>query len=208
MTDYNSIVDDFQTGDLILFGGPGPESIIIEAIDHTPFSHVAMVVRLVNHDKPLLWTSDEITTISDVLDGQEEKGVHLLDLAAVLKLCNTKTSRTGAHYKYCWRQLDYSRPADFMQKLEVYMQRVDGTAFPSLEAMALHFFAGKLGISTGKKSMFCSELVTDTLVNLDLLPQDTIINSYSPGSYAAGEGLKLLQDACYVGETFFSYESS
>ncbi len=205
MVNYNSIADNFQSGDLILFHGPGPESELIEVIDHTPFSHVAMVIRLDGYTKPLLWTSDEITTISDVLDGKKEKGVHLLDLGAVLKFCSTKTSRTGAHYKYCWRKLEYQKPADFMEKFEQFMHQVDGTAFPSLEAMALHFFAGKLGISTGTKTMFCSELATDTLVHLDLLPSDTIINSYSPGSYAAGQGLQLLHGARYGDEVDFSY---
>lgn len=193
-------------GDLILFHGPGPESQLIEKIDHTSFSHVAMVVRLPGVDSPLLWTSDEITSIVDVLDGQEKKGVHLLDLAAVLEFCKNKPSQTGAQYSFTWRPLIYKRPDDFLNRLAQFMQKVDGTAFPSLEAMALHFLAGKLGISTGSHSMFCSELITDTFVHLDLLPEDTVINSYSPGSYAAGQDLKLTSGAHLGPETPFSYE--
>ncbi len=205
---YKIIEQDLSTGDLILFHGPGPESELIEKIDHTPFSHVAMVVRLPKHDKPLLWTSDEIVSITDVLDDKREKGVHLLDLANVLKFCNQKTSKSGAHYSYTWRQLNYTKPENFMSLLEQFMQKVDGTAFPSIEAMALHFLAGKLGISTGTKSMFCSELITDTVVHLSLLPPDTIINSYSPGSYAEGQHLHLLHGAKLANEVAFTFDVS
>jgi hypothetical protein len=202
---YNSMKQLIATGDLILFHGPGPESELIEAIDHTPFSHVAMVVKLPRYDKPLLWTSDEIVTITDVLDDKRQKGVHLLDLASVLQFCNHKTAKSGARYTYTWRKLDYDKPKTFMQLLEKFMQHVDGTAFPSLEAMALHFFAGSLGISTGTKSMFCSELITDTFVHLNLLPPDTIINSYSPGSYADGQHVQLLNGATLSPEVAFTY---
>ncbi len=208
MNTYSSIVDDLSTGDLILFHGPGPESELIELIDHSPFSHVAMVVRLPKYEQPLLWTSDEIVTITDVLDGKREKGVHLLDLAKVLDFCNHKTAKNGKHYKYTWRKLDYDKPDDFMDLLTQFMKKTDGTAFPSLEAMALHFLAGKLGISTGTKSMFCSELITDTFVHLNLLPSDTIINSYSPGSYAENHDLKLLDGASLAQEFNFVYLSS
>lgn len=205
MENYNTIKQSFSTGDLILFHGPGPESELIEKIDHSQFSHVAMVVRLPKYDKPLLWTSDEIVTISDVLDDKRQKGVHLLDLASVLKFCHHKSTKSGAQYSYTWRKLNYNKPKNFMSLMEKFMQHVDGTAFPSLEAMALHFFAGSLGISTGTKSMFCSELITDTLVHLGLLPSDTIINSYSPGSYADGQHVQLLNGATFSPEVPFEY---
>jgi hypothetical protein len=206
MEKYQTIKNKLSTGDLILFHGPGPESELIEVIDHTQYSHVAMVVKLPNHEKPLLWTSDEITSITDELNNQRHKGVHLLDLADVLKFCHNKVSKSGKHYTFTWRQLDYQKPENFMNKLEKFLQHVDGTAFPSIEAMAFHFFEGRLGISSGTKSMFCSELVTDTYVHLDLLPADTIINSLSPGSYAQGQGLKLLNGAKLSVEIPFKFE--
>ena len=207
MEKFKSIEEELSTGDLILFHGPGPESELIECIDHSPFSHVAMVVKLPEYDQALLWTSDEIVTITDVLDGKREKGVHLLDLAKVLDFCNHKTAKNGQHYKYTWRKLNYDKPENFMGLLMHFMHKIDGTAFPSLEAMALHFMAGKLGISTGNKSMFCSELITDTFVHLNLLPLNTVINSYSPGSYAENHDLKFLDGAVLAKEVSFVYET-
>lgn len=208
MQTYPSIKNKLTTGDLILFHGPGPESELIEVIDHTQYSHVAMVVKLPNHEKPLLWTSDEITSIADELNNQRHKGVHLLDLADVLKFCHKKVSCSGGRYTFTWRKLDYQKPDDFMGQLEKFMKKVDGTAFPSIEAMALHFFEGKLGISSGDKSMFCSELITDTYVNLGLLPANTVINSLSPGSYAQNQGLKLLNGAKLSDEIPFKFAFS
>ncbi len=56
--------------------------------------------------------------------------------------------------------------------------------------------------------MFCRELITDTMVHLNLLPQDTVINSYSPGSYAGGQHLQLLDGASLAKEVNFNYNKS
>lgn len=202
---YNAIKQLITTGDLILFHGPGPESELIGKIEPPPFSHVAMVVKLPKYEKPLLWTSDEIAAITDVLGDKRQKGVHLLDLASVLKFCVHQPSKSGGQYSYTWRKLNYHKPPNFMNLLEQFMQHVDGTAFPSLAAMAVHFFAGSVGISTGAKSMCCSELITDTYVHLNLLPADTVIHSYSTGSYAEGQHLPLLDGATLDPEVAFNF---
>lgn len=43
---YSSIKDQLQTGDVILFHGPSAESVLIEKLDKSPFSHVGIVVYL------------------------------------------------------------------------------------------------------------------------------------------------------------------
>ena len=198
--DISGVVD---SGDVFLFHGPGLESEIIEDIDHTPFSHVALGVRLPGYEHPLLWTSDEITTLTDALDQGKHSGVHLLDAASVLKLCMQRHYKNGKHYRFAWRRLHADRDLDFMNALETFMRGIDGRAFPSLEEMALHFAEGKLGISTDTRTLFCSELATDTYINLGLLPADTLINSLSPGDFSSSSSLPLQQNAKLDKEVWF-----
>ncbi len=203
MTNFADIRDRIHCGDVFLFHGPGVESEIIEDIDGTAFSHVALGIRLPGHERPLLWTSDEITTLTDVLDQGRHSGVHLLDAESVLKLCMQRQYKDGKHYRFAWRRLHADRDTDFMKALETFMRSVDGRAFPSLEEMALHFAEGKLDISTDTRTFFCSELAADTYVNLGLLPADTLINSLSPGDFSSSNSLPLQQNATLDKEVWF-----
>ncbi|WP_456373909.1 hypothetical protein [Thiolapillus sp.] len=195
MSSWTDISSKVDSGDVFLFHGPGAESEIIEDIDQTPFSHVALGVRLPGHDRPLLWTSDEITSLQDQIDHGERSGVHLLDAEAVLELCMKRKYSNGQHYRFAWRRLHANRDRSFMSSLESFMRDVDGRAFPSLEQMALHFAEGKMGISTNCRTFYCSELATATYVHLALLPADTLINSLSPGDFSSSNRLPLQNGA-------------
>lgn len=200
-TDIGGAVDN---GDIFLFHGPGLESEIIEDIDKTAFSHVAMGIRLPGHDQPLLWTSDEITTLEDQIDHGERSGVHLLDAHAVFELCMKRKYENDRHYRFAWRRLHAQRDQDFMKTLENFMRDLDGRAFPSLEQMALHFAEGKMDIGTNTRTFYCSELITDTYVHLGLLPAGTLINSLSPGDFSSSYNLPLQKGASLDEEIWFT----
>ncbi len=192
---YEDISPFFETGDLLLFHGPGPLSRFIEDCENAPISHAATIIRLPNHDRPLLWTSDELKDIVDVLDGKKHEGVHLLDLQAVLNITSSRKFHDGQHYTYFWRKLNCDRNEAFMQSLDAFMKSVDDDAFPSLFNMFFHFAEGRLGIATQSKSFFCSELVTATYKSVGLLPADLLKNSLSPGDYYTGHGVDLQNGA-------------
>jgi hypothetical protein len=204
MSSWTDIGNNVNNGDVFLFHGPGAESEIIEDIDQTPFSHIALGIRLPGHDRTLLWTSDEITSLADQIDHGERSGVHLLDAEAVFKLCMKRKYKNGQHYRFAWRRLHADRNGRFMNKLENFMREVDGRAFPSLEQMALHFAEGKMDIGTNTRTFYCSELATDTYVHLSLLPGDTLINSLSPGDFSSSNPLPLQQGATLDKEVWFT----
>ncbi|WP_456413242.1 hypothetical protein [Thiolapillus sp.] len=204
MTTFNEISNSIHCGDVFLFHGPGLESEIIEDIDGTPFSHVALGIRLPGHDRPLLWTSDEITTLTDILDHGERSGVHLLDAESVFQLCMKRKYNNGRHYRFAWRRAHANRDERFMNSLENFMRDVDGRAFPSLEQMAEHFIEGKMGISTNTRTFYCSELATATYVHLGLLPKDTLINSLSPGDFSSSNHLPLQDNSKLDKEVWFT----
>ncbi|WP_456446246.1 hypothetical protein [Thiolapillus sp.] len=204
MGTWSDISSTVESGDIFLFHGPGPESEIIEDIDGTAFSHVAMGVRLPGHEQPLLWTSDEITTLRDQIDHGERSGVHLLDARSVFELCMKRKYGKDQHYRFAWRRLHTQRNQTFMNALENFMRDLDGRAFPSLEQMALHFAEGKMDIGTNTRTFYCSELATDTYVHLNLLPADTLINSLSPGDFSSSFSLPLQDNASLDDEVWFT----
>ena len=204
MGTWSDISEAVDSGDIFLFHGPGLESEIIEEIDGTAFSHVAMGVRLPGHDQPLLWSSDEISTLRDQIDHGERSGVHLLDARSVFELCMKRKNGKGKHYRFAWRRLHTQRNQKFVNALENFMQDLDGRAFPSLKQMALHFAEGKMDICTNTRTFYCSELAADTYVHLDLLPADTLINSLSPGDFSSSSRLPLQDNASLDDEVWFT----
>lgn len=191
MTTLKDIISQFSTGDLILFHGFGIESEIIEFVDDSPYSHVAMVIKMPGVDMPLLWSSDEITTLNDFLNEGLHAGVHLMDLQKVLDLTASRTNKKGDHYTYSWRKLSMDKGDKFMHTLETFMRSVDGRAFPTLEDMALHYAEGKKGIRNNQKTFFCSQLATNTYIHLGIFPDTLIDNSVAPGDYGDNNSHKL-----------------
>ena len=192
MKTLKEIISEFSTGDLILFKGFGIESEIIEFVDDSPYSHVAMVIDMPElSNKPLLWSSDEITTIDDFLNQGLHAGVHLMDLQSVMDLTASRTNKQGDHYTYSWRKLNYDKSGDFMKTLESFMRSVDGRAFPTLEDMALHYAEGKMGKRADQKTFFCSQLATNTYIHIGIFPDSLIDNSVAPGDYGDSHSEKL-----------------
>ncbi len=192
MTTLNTIISELSTGDLILFHGFGIESEIIEFVDDSPYSHVAMVMKIPElSDKPLLWSSDEITTLNDFLNSGLHAGVHLMDLRSVLDLTASRTNKKNQHYTYSWRKLNYNKNESFMKTLETFMRSVDGRAFPTLEGMAEHYAEGKLGKRANQKTFFCSQLATNTYIHVGIFPNSLIDNSVAPGDFGDNHSSKL-----------------
>lgn len=77
---YKDIVDKLQTGDIVLFHGILRESILIQAIEGSIWSHVGMVVRIPGFDYPLLWESNILVNLEDVELHEAKKGPMLVPL--------------------------------------------------------------------------------------------------------------------------------
>ena len=209
MKTLKELISQFSTGDLILFKGFGIESEIIEFVDDSPYSHVAMVIEMSElSDKPLLWSSDEITSIDDHLNQGLHAGVHLMDLQSVMDLTASRTNKKGDHYTYSWRKLKYDKSGKFMKTLETFMRSIDGRAFPTLEGMALHYAEGKLGKRADQKTFFCSQLATNTYIHVGIFPEDLIDNSLAPGDYGDNHSAKLpfQNDASLESEVNFTHK--
>lgn len=181
---WSELSKDMQTGDVILFHQAGMISRLIDMVTDAHFSHVGMVVRL--PDKPAgedlhFWQSFE-----------PEGGVVLDALPAFLHTYQTKYKGT-----FVLRKLKLERPPNLWESLPAFMEKMKGRPFPSIWGMVTHFFEGRLGIDSGQKSFFCSDLVADTFMDSGLLPKKPPPNYYAPKNFASSKKLDLLMGACF-----------
>ena len=200
---YSQLVDSFKTGDIIVFESPLWGSRLIEIGSDSPYSHVAMVVRLKGIDEPLLWESSLVNFLEDKLNHEKFKGVHLVSLKAVIDYCGV-----SHNYLFALRRLSTSFTDDMYVELETFMKSVDGIAFPSIPNFVLQYANGRYFEDSGDKSKtyFCSELLTETLQSVGLMDKSILPNSISPGNYSTYKSkseVKLLSGNHFGSEEFF-----
>lgn len=191
---WSELSKDLQTGDIILFHQHGLISRLIDVFTDARFSHVGMVVRM--NDKPAgeqlyFWQSFE-----------PEGGVVLDALPAFLD--KYKHDYKG---KFVCRHLEVQRTAGMEEALHAFMERVKGRPFPSIWGMMSHWMEGKLGIDSGEKSFFCSDLVADSYQNMGLLPEKPPANFYAPKNFATSKKMNLLLGAKFSEQISFQMDA-
>lgn len=172
---WSELSKDLQTGDVILFHQDGLISKLIELVTEAHFSHVGMVVR--EQDGTLnLWQSF-------APDGGVEKG-NLLEFL----------QKYSKNYKGVYidaRHLKFDSPADFWAPLPAFVEKMTGRPFPTAWGMVVHYFEGLLGIDSGDKTFFCSDLIADTYMQVGLLKKKPPPNFYAPKNFSAVKDIDL-----------------
>ena len=170
--DFNQLAPQFQTGDIILFGGTTPVSAVIDAITHSKYSHIGMVVRAagsVGSDGLTLWQSFE-----------PEGGV-VVDL---LETFIASYPKLEAGATVAARLLGVERTPSMLQGLADYMPTVKGKPFPGFVEWFLNYISGCLGVEGPQKSFYCSELIADSYMAMGLLKAWPLATVYTPGRFA------------------------
>jgi hypothetical protein len=181
---WSELSSELQTGDIILFHQDGIISRLIDLVTDARFSHVGMVVRLPGkpEDESLhFWQSFE-----------PEGGVVLDALPGFLHKYQKDYKGT-----FMLRRLKVERSPDLWESLPAFIEEMKGRPFPSIWGMMAHFFEGKLGIDSGEKSFFCSDLVADTFMKAGLLPKKPPPNFYAPKNFATSKDMKFLLGASF-----------
>ena len=179
---WSELSKDLQTGDIILFHQDGLISRLIDIFTDAHFSHVGMVVRQSENpetEQLMFWQSFE-----------PEGGVVLDKLPDFLTEYLTKYKGT-----FVCRHLNVERSPEMVEALNAFMTKVKGRPFPSIWGMLSHWLEGKLGIDSGEKSFFCSDLVADSYINMGVLPQKPPPNFYAPKNFATSKDMHFLLDA-------------
>ncbi len=171
--DYRELAPSLQCGDIFLFHGTTPVSVLISAITHSPFSHVAMVYRLpgsVGGDGLRLWQSFE-----------PEGGIVDDDLAGFLE----KYIATEPGATLTCRQLSPAVTPAMAAAFAAFMAKVKGAKFPDYIPWIVGYLTACLGIETADDTYDCAQFVAESYMAAGLLKTWPLSRVYAPGRYAA-----------------------
>ncbi|WMJ74071.1 hypothetical protein RCC89_12985 [Cytophagaceae bacterium ABcell3] len=198
--------DSFQTGDVILVHGRYPFSVVIEAVQWSPWSHSAMVIRPEDvgmekkYDGLLLWESNELTNIPDLITGKAKTGPMLVPFEERI----VSTAKEFKGVKFACRHLYADRNPAMMAKLKEFMPTVINTTFPSTGEMGRMLLEGRISNKKADNNMFfCSMLVAATYMSMKLLGTGYPPNAYEPRDFSNAGTVPLLKRAFLGKEIFF-----
>lgn len=190
---YSEIRGDLKTGDLILFSGKYSISKLVEKLEHSMWSHVAMVVRIPNIEYPLLWESSALTNLPDELYKDNITGPKVVNLEERLKTYGSDLKPYSPPV-YAVRHLEVERTDEMINSLTTLFTSLHGLPNPGEWRMIFEVIEGKLfNIPSKLDNYTCSELVAESLIKMGLLGSAKVINSYMPKDFSSDGSLKLLK---------------
>jgi hypothetical protein len=191
---YSEIRDTLLTGDIVLFHGLGWENDIIEVVELSQWTHVAMVVRSPEIDYPLIWESTPLLFIEDRAMHKKKAGARLVSLderiavAIEKRLCD----------RFVVRHLEMVRTEEMIIALRKFIYgKVHELLYPRYWKMLLEFLRGRLlkKEKTRANDVFCAELLAETYKQMGLLSHDVPSNSFLPKDFSSKAELSLLNGA-------------
>lgn len=189
--DYSKLAPQLKTGDIILFSGQYKVSRFVEELEESQWSHAAMVVRLPDFEKPLLWESTTLTNLPDVLFNDHHDGPKVVDLYQRLLTYGSDLKP----YKppvYAVRQLNAEVSQAQLDALSGLFRSLHAKPNPSTFMMFFKTIIGKLfNIRVGSSTITCSELTALSLQTLDLLGTKKVLNAYMPANFSQKYNIKL-----------------
>jgi hypothetical protein len=177
---YEDLEPVLLTGDVLLFHGASRRSLIIETASGSEFSHVAMIVRPKDGQRPLLWHADPRAVTGDVVGDREHGGAQLNDLRAALAVMTSKEYGDTPFV----RRLSVERTPEMDEAALKAIAEVDRTAFPSLLKVMKQWVLGHLGVTTSGRSMECAEVLARTYQRMGLLALEPPPNGYAPRDFS------------------------
>jgi hypothetical protein len=190
---YSELQTRMQTGDLILFSGQYPISKMVEKLEHSLWSHVAMVVRLPDMEAPLLWESTALTNLPDTLVHDHKTGPKLVDLKERLQTYGSDVT-PYVPPRYALRPLQVERTSGMIQALHSLFQELHGIPNPGQWKMIFEVVEGRFfKIHSKLDNYTCSELVAESYIKMGLLDPKLVINGFMPKDFSSDGRLPLLK---------------
>jgi len=193
---YSTFRKTAKTGDLILVEGTGLPADIIRACTHSKFSHIGMAVRATmgavprmpaEHDAVLFLESSKAPSARDVMTGKIVRGVRLVAMSEMLRYEWDRGAKIGV------RSLNKPFGLPEFQVFDERRHQVMGTPYEkNLMELWKAAWDGWLGQNkTALRWLFCSELVAQILIWLNIMAPDRPSNEYTPDDFATRDLFRL-----------------
>lgn len=193
---YEEIKEELKTGDIILFHGIHLSSEIDELLTGSEWSHVGMVIRpedigITEYGRLLLWESNILVNLKDVQLNEAKTGPMLVDLEErlITDVKDKKDNKFRIRYNTC----DIS--TEMLEKLKLFIKEVHIDTFPKTDFdLKTEFFKGRiLGETVHNGDYFCSELIADTYIHMDIFTEKYPANSYEPKDFSNAFTLPIIK---------------
>jgi len=197
-TSFEEIKSDLKTGDIVLMHGLQSSSRVIQIVEGSPWSHVALIVLAEDlgidngNDNVLLWESDSESPVEDVIIKKAKSGPMLVSLSERLKYNFTHKE----HSRLAIRHLHVDRKQEMFDNLKSIIPEVHDAIFPDVYHEMLNPAKGRIfNEKTSLDTIFCSELVALTYIRMGLLTSLHPVNSYFPLDFSEKLSMGLLKRA-------------
>ncbi|WP_281646689.1 hypothetical protein [Parendozoicomonas sp. Alg238-R29] len=185
---WDDIKKDITTGSILLCSGTARTSRLIARFQGTDFSHTSMIVK--KDGEFYIWTTDSITILknhSKKLNGQCFSGAHMLKLEDYFSNVDYfYKSPDDTKYRFAIVKMK----ANLVNEEELFslIDNYTATPFPAPPQQLLYdWILGQIGINTGLKTAFCSQLLAHTYFKLGWLKESFPANQFGPGVFAKTE---------------------
>lgn len=188
--EYSSVRADLDTFDIALWSGSGQLSNFIKRCTFSTWSHCGLIIKMPG-DLLMLWES----TIDDTCNG-----VQLTPLSK------------SVYGTVAIRKMNIQRTPELFDRLMAVRKELDGRQFEdSWREFLLAGYDGPFGSNTRDlTTLFCSELVSETLQRVGILGNSLPSNEYTPKDFSseAAKPLDLLLGATLSDEVMLVQSES
>lgn len=193
---YDEIKDTLKTGDLILFHGMAISSKIDELLTESEWSHIGMVIRpedigINASERLLLWESNTLVNLQDVELNESKIGPMLVDLQQ--RLITDVQDKKDNKFKIRYNTCDITK--EMLEKLKLFIKEVHSDTFPKTDLdLRTELFEGRiLDKAVYNGDYFCSKLIADTYIHINLLTTKYPPNSYEPKDFSSASTLLFIK---------------
>lgn len=200
--DLNTLVEEAQTGDVILFAGSYPSSLRIRRLTQSRYSHVVVVIKEpeINNGRACVWQATSSTHKGVLRDMEEKPGIQLNYLDEMLR----DYRKEDANSIICHRKAVQTESSSAIMRgnwpiVREFINALDGK--PYTDDMDGLYIMGLMEVNNpNKEDYFCAGLVADTLMKMQLLGTQFCQYQYAPRDFSELQnGLPLEQPPMHFG---------
>lgn len=204
---YSKLAPTLKTGDLILFSGRYEMSKLVEKLEGSKWSHVAMVVRLDKYDFPLLYEATALVNLPDLVTGDHITGPKVVNLKERLDTYG-KDVTPYEPPQYAVRRCNKEASPQDVDKIKSILKNLHGLPNPGEWRMIYEVVVGRyLYITTKMTDITCSGFIAYTLRQLGRLGGRKPINGYMPKDFSTDGKMKLLNGVTYGDEIIIDLDN-